>query len=232
MPTKSPIILPFLDPQFNPDHPANNPPKIENDKYLPYGKRELKKMEKAALDEAIQSWTPPHVLRLYETDVERARTRSTILALHLSPRIPDFADLIPANKHDSSHSRALSTEDPTDFRNFAHTFLHLGFHRFHIYGTDPDEAESLSSDTQDSHDPSGVCWIAEYTEGECNIIRRTIAFAMGEFPSVLDPDSSLYDYEIAFRYERRLYCRCRQRDRKCVRPSHIEIFTSTGQLLP
>lgn len=225
MPSKSAIVLPYLDPEFSPTHPANNPPVIEEDKYLPLSKRRRAQLEQEALAEALQEWTPPHVLRLYETDAERARRRTNILSLHLSPKLPELSDLIPQNKHDSSLSRTLSTSDPTDFRNFAHDYLHLGFHRVHAFGTLPEEDDT-------SVPPEEICWIMEYTTSECNVIRRRLAWAMGEFPAVIDQDSPLYDGEVAWRYERRLYCRCRRRTQSCIRPSHVEIFTSTGPILP
>ena len=242
MPRKSQWpTLPYLDPEFTPDHPANNPPRIPQDKYLPMGKRELQRLERSALDEAIQRWTPPHVPRLWEVDSHRAAIRQKIFSLYLSPKLPEYSDLIPEKSHDSSASRrGPVSPDPTDFRDFAHKSLSLGFYRFHASHGDPNlPSEEVSMQqygpddpAHDAFPPEDICWIMEYSNNECNVIRRKLAQAMGEFPAVIDEESPLYDPEIAWRYEHRLYCRCRRRNKQCIRPSHIEIFTSSFDVLP
>lgn len=229
--------LPYLDPKYVSDHPANRMPEIKEDPYLPLSKREKARLEKEALEKAMAEWSPPHVLRSWETDVARADQRARILSLVLHPKEPQFYDLTPKNPYDSSLSRNADhlLYDPArddgknDFRQFAHKRLHLGYHRFHASHGEP----LLPSEENDPNiPPEEICWIMEYTLNECNIIRRQIAHAMGLFPAAVDPENQFYDEEVAWRYERRLYCRCRRRNKQCVRPSHIEIFTSQLQLLP
>lgn len=239
MPSKNRFpILPYLDPSLDPDHPSNKLPQIKEDPHLPYGKRERKRLEQEALEKALEEYTPPHVTRSWETDVFRADQRKKILALILHPKaVVDTDELRFRNPQDSSLSRALSKalydptrdEDHTDFRRFAHQRLHLGYNRFHASHGEPD----FPSEEEDpAIPPEDICWIMEYTENECNIIRRKIANALGIFPAATDPDNQFYDEDIAWRYDRRLYARCRRRNKRCIRPSHIEIFTSQFQVLP
>jgi hypothetical protein len=221
--------LPYLDPEFNPDHPLNQPIKIKDDPHLPYGKRQLRRMEKEARAEALAKWQPPHVPRSYDTDPDRAETRREVLSLTLSPRPP--LDFRPR----PSDYRYLSDDSPNllpgslDFRRFAYERLHLGPHRIHASHNEP---HLPSEELDPALPPEEYCWILEYTYNEANTIRRRLAHFMGLYPAVTDPDNPFYSEELAWRYDRRLYCRCRRRNRLCIRPSHIEIFTSTLDLLP
>lgn len=210
-------ILPYLDPQFNPNHPLNNPPHIEEDPYLPMSKQQRQRLEKEAMERALRDYLPPHVPRSWEHDSSRAYKRAQILSLTLPPKDSrSYSDLLP--------HRHMPVPD-TDFRRFASIYLHLNYHRFHAFGEDAHEVDI-------PEDPNDICWIMEYTETECNAIRRKLAFALGEFPAVIDPKLTIYNEEIASRYHRRLYSRCRRRERRCIRPSHIEIFTSSFDVLP
>lgn len=208
-------ILPHLDPKFNPDHPVNHQPKIEDDPYLPLGKRNRQRLEAEALEKALESYSPPHVLRSWEVDTKRNEQRQRILSLTLPPKMGSNIDDLLGHR----------PPEALDFRQMAATRLHLGYNRFHAFGTLPDEDDPTVP-------PEDICWIMEYTENECNTIRRKLAHAIGEFPAVTDKETSAYNYELAFRYERRLYARCRRRNKRCIRPSHIEIFTSSFDVLP
>ena len=215
-------VLPYMDPQFNPDHPLNHLPPIVEDPALPLNKRERERLSRERFQTAMNSYVPNHVLRSWENDDFRKERREHILRLVLPPKMSNgFDDLNP--KTASPSGNPLDPE--LDFRRFAVMPLHLGYNRFHAFGTEPGEDEILE-------DPDDICWIMEYTFRECNTIRRKIAFALGEFPAVIDQNNSLYDPELAWRYDRRLYCRCRRRNTYCIRPSHIEIFTSSFEILP
>lgn len=239
MPAKNRFpILPYLDPKLNPDHPENNPPEIKEDPWLPFSKRERTRLEKEVLAQAMENYSPPHVPRSWETDAYRAEQRKNLLEMVLLPKnLDDFADLVPKNPYDSSVSRKISrslyvpNDEKTrrDFRQFAAKRLHLGYNRFHASHGDPNVP---SEEADPALPPEEICWIMEYTYNECNNIRRQIAQVLGIFPAVTDPSNQFYDEEIAWRYERRLYARCRRRNQHCIRPSHIEIFTSSFKVLP
>lgn len=235
MPSKSGFPpLPYLDPEFNPTHPDNLPvPDLSepNDYYSNLGKRELPKQvlakrEKEWRRQALEDWQPPHVQRSWETNIAISDRREQILAMELTPRVQwDHEDLVPQNPSISkkiSQAAYDPEKDPDrkDFRRFLNQALNLGYHRFHHeYYNEP------------TPEPD-VCWIMEYTPGECNIIRRKLAWLIGEFPAVVDEDNDLYNEELAYRYDRRLYAHCRRGNRMCIRPSHIEILTSQRKPLP
>lgn len=250
MPRKSGLAypLPFLDPKLNPDHPINHLPPLPEDPYLPYGKRERARLLNQQLESALASYVPPHVVRSFETDKYRADQYSAIMDLRLGPKFPSggpvdkpslhsLKDRYPNDQHLRESITSLIKASPydshaeferTDFRQFAVVRLHLGYHRFHL-STDPEGDEI--GDLPSIH-PDEVCWIMEYTETECSTIRRQIAHALGLYPAVADEESSAYDEEIAYRYDRRLKARCRRRNTRCIRPAHIELFTQCGRLLP
>lgn len=232
------VILPHLDPKFNPSHPFHSQPPIDEDPYFPLSPSQRKRLERRRLEEALAEWDPPHVTRSYENDSVRATRRLEILRLDLSPRPKNTKDLIPSSPNDSSLSRRASQDfvlsaDETDFRTFAVERLHLGYHRLH-HSNDASCPTEFVLETLDDPDipPEDICWILEYTENECNIIRRKLAGGLGLFPAVIDPKNPIHDPEIAWRYDRRLYARCRRKSKRCIRPSHIEIFTSTFAVLP
>lgn len=216
--------LPYLDPQLNPDHPDNKPIIIDEDPYLPLGKRERNRRMKIAREAALETYEPPHVLRSWETHAFRAAQRRMIFGLILPPKtVHDYEDLLP-----NPNRRSQPNEEQTDFRAFAVHNLHLGYNRFHASQGEP----HVPSEETDVVPPEDVCWIMEYTYTECNNIRRQLAYAIGEYPAVTDQENPSYIEDIAWRYDRRLYCRCRRRNKRCIRPSHIEIFTSLGHVLP
>lgn len=228
--------FPYLDPEFNPDHPIHHMSPLKEDPYLPLSPREKKKLEREALEHAIANWIPPHVPRSWETDTDRAVARQEIMRMTLSPKwVEEDELLLPKSANDSSPSRKLNRQmqevdqSRTSFRRFAARRLHLGYNRFHASHGEPElPSEEFDPDIAETD----ICWIMEYTVNECNTIRRKIGLLIGEFPAVADEFNPAYDAEIAWRYERRLYCRCRRRNKRCVRPSHIEVFTSTGDVLP
>lgn len=247
MPTKGFLTIPFLDPKLDPNHPIHRMPPLKEDPHAPLGKRQRARILKEQLEEAIASYTPPHVPRSWEVDSFRSNRYHEVMALELSDDeydrdgLPslltqarlDFAER--SSEKDSSASRRFTvdhnpyeTPEHNDFRRFAMHELHLGYHRFHL-STHPTPGEI--GDSVDTP-PEEVCWIMEYTDHECMIIRRKIALILGVYPAATDPTIDAYDEEIAWRYERRLHTRCRRRSTRCIRPSHIEIFTPGGQIVP
>jgi hypothetical protein len=216
--------LPFLDPKLNPTHPLNNPPSIDEYPHLPLGKRLRRQMEQEAIEKALASWSPDHVRRSWEADPTQAEQYRRILSYSLD-------------------------NGERNFRKFAVMNLRLGYDRFHLSTTPAEtllqinnnskyvdtEAQRLNaSETPDPPDlpEPEVCWIMEYSLNECNIIRRKLALAMGLFPAVADPDSPEFDDDLQWAYDRRLYTRCHRLHKRCIRPSHIEIFASNHQILP
>lgn len=239
MPIKTDFpVYPFLDPELDPNHPIHNMPPIEEDKFIPLGARERKQLEKAALERALEDYTPPHVRRSWETDHNRDTKRNQILrlVLPLSAPVNRFDHMADRHPNDSSVSKRLSRMlydessdlDHRDFRQFAYSKLRLGYNRFHASYGDP----LWPSDEPDDIPPGEVCWIMEYTYRECNTIRRKLANFMGLFPDVIDPENPFYDPELAWRYDQRLRVRCRRKTQHCIRPSHIEVFTASGIALP
>lgn len=237
-------LLPFLDPEFDPNHPIHGIALPPDDPYLPRSKSETRRLLKAATEEAIQNYSPSHVLRSYEIDTFRKDQYDAIMALRLGPKWPSDAARERVESRPSgkivyltesvreAQSPWSESDDPyrTDFRQFAVRRLHLNYLRFHE-STDEEEEPDASRDPVDTPEPD-VCWIMEYTETECNNIRRALAHALGLYPAATDNTTSAYNEEIAWRYERRLKSRCRRRNKKCIRPSHIELFTQCGRLLP
>lgn len=234
--------LPYLNPKYNPDHPYNLPApdfSVEDDYYRRLGGntersvKEQARLEKEWRKQMLDEWIPPHVPRSWETDARIAERRAHILALTLSPRVKyDHEALVPKNPSISKTIADIAynpADDPnkTDFRRFANRILHLGYHRFHAHVGEP-----LYGTEEHNVPEEDICWVMEYTPGECNIIRRKIATMMGEFPAVVDPDNDLYNEDLAYMYERRLYVRCRRLYKVCVRPSHVQIFTSQFKVLP
>ena len=245
MPSKNHNVpMPHLDPEFVPEHPANNLPDfsmIEGEYHgeaRPRTDSERSRAEKEWIKEQMTSWEPPHVIRSWESYDYRKERRETIMSLRLPPRIiHEYEDLNRTSAFDSSISKQIAADlynpmnDPEqlDFRRFANINLRLGYHRFHASTGDP----NVPSEELDPNIPeSEICWLMEYTEGECNIIRRKIAHKIGEFPAAIDENSPLYNQELAWRYDRRLYVRCRRKNKKCVRPSHIVLFGSNFQDVP
>lgn len=239
MPYKNEMPLyPFLDPALDPNHPSHKLPEIVEDPYLPLGARQKKRLQQIALERALAEYQPPHVPRSWETDPGRKGQRDKILRLTLSPSLPKqglYNDLVPRHPQDSSVSKGERRsrrdeidEEHVDFRRFAEQILHLGYNRFHASYGDP----LFPSDEDPSIPEKDICWIMEYTYPECNTIRRQLAHAIGAFPAVADPENLFFDDEIASRYAQRLRARCRRRNTSCIRPSHIEIFTSSGITLP
>lgn len=253
MPYKRAIELPFLDPQFVPDHPANHIPSdirsTEQKKWLvDLTPAQRKRREKEWLKEAMDEWNPPHVPRAWEVSPEVAERYFQTLALTLPPRPQhQFEDLLLENPRDSSISRRISEEsynpandpDQQDFRRFMNQHYHLGYHRFHASHGDPNlPSEEISAN--DEFPPEDICWIMEYTEVECAIIRRQLARRIGLFPAVIDKRTEVFNEDIAERYGlngkgeygTRLYVRCRRRNKRCLRPEHLIIFASNFQDLP
>lgn len=231
-------LLPYLDPQWNPDHPLNHIPPIREDPYLPLSAREKRRIREAQEEEAMKDYEPSHVLRSYEADDYRKAQHDKLISMVLHPKaLVDLDDIRFRNPNDSSLSKRVSKslydperdKDNTDFRQFLTKRLHLGYNRFHATHGEP---YFPSEEQVVPIAPEDICWIMEYTEGECNRVRRKIALLMGLFPAAVDEDSPLYVEEIAWRYERRLYARCRRRNKRCIRPGHIEIFTSSFDVLP
>lgn len=227
-------LLPFLDPRYDTNHPQNHIKPIVEDPYLPLKPLERQKLQREAMKEALANYTPSHVPRSWETDSFRANRHQEILAFVLHPR-PANLNYRPNNPRDSSLSRLTnspydpnSDQDLIDFRRFAEKRLHLGYWRFHP-STEPQDDEI--GDPPETA-PEEICWIMEYRPTECNTIRRQIALALGLFPASIDPENQFYNEEMEYSYNRRLLTRCRRRHKFCVRPSHIEIFTSSGLLLP
>lgn len=251
MPRKLEILLPFLDPRYVSEHPANHiPTDIRNEdqkKWLvDLTPAQQRREQKKWLDTAMEEWNPPHVLRSWESDPEIAERYIQATTLILPPRTRHpFEDLMVENPKDSSLSRIISKEsynpsnDPnnTDFRHFMHMHFHVGYHRFHATHGEPNLP---SEETDPNVPPEDICWIMEYTEIECSIIRRKLAWRMGLFPAVIDPRTDVFDEAIADRYGvnrdetwgRRLYVRCRRRNKRCLRPTHLQIFASNFQDLP
>lgn len=239
MPVKNRFpVLPYMDPDFDKNHPLNHLPPIPEDPLFPMTPREKERLEREQAERAMLDYKPSHVLRSYESDDEVEAQRTRILGFVLHPKaVVDLDDLRFRSPNDSSLSKAISKQlyDPsrdvehTDFRQFLVKSYHLGYNRFHAtHG----ESNFPSEEDDPDIDPEHICWIMEYTEGECNIVRRKLAKLMGEFPASVDLKNSLYDEEVAWRYERRLYVRCRRRNKRCIRPSHIEVFTSAFRTLP
>lgn len=240
-------ILPFLDPDFDANHPIHHIKPIPEDPYAPLTKSQKKRILAAQLDQAMSEYTPPHVVRSWEANKFRAEKHWEILALKLSDDEYE-RDGLPTplararedferreNSNDSSATRRLilqdnplELEDSEDFRRFAVHILRLGYHRFHLSTNDDFEP---SADPVDTPEPD-ICWIMEYTEGECSTIRRQLSHLIGLYPATTDETIEAYDDEIASRYYRRLKSRCRRRNTRCIRPSHIEIFTQCGRILP
>lgn len=237
MPIKTDFpMLPFLDPALDPLHPIHHVPEIEEDPYLPLSKRDRQQLEREMLDKALAEYTPPHVPRSWETDPKRATVHRQIMALELYPSlIPGSLneELIPPRGKDGTYApktgaKTRFSEDSKDFRQFASTKLHLGYNRFHASHGDP----RWESNEDPGIPPGDICWLMEYSLRECNTIRRQIAHALGLFPAVTDITNPFYDEEMAYKYERRLLARCCRRNTRCIRPSHIEIFTSNKMVLP
>lgn len=249
MPRKSGLdyILPYLDPEYDPNHPIHRLPPLSEDPHAPLGKRERKRLLDLQLQSALDSYTPPHVIRAWEVDAFRGKRHDEVLALRLSHG--DYTKdglLSPIGQsrrqfeqryslHDSSASRRGQSpyepsEDPdhNDFRQFAVSALHLGYHRFHP-STSPEDSEIGDPLTTP---PDEVCWIMEYTIHECTVIRRQIAHILGLYPAVMDKDTDAYDDDVAWKYERRLHARCRRFNKRCIRPAHITIFTASGSSIP
>lgn len=249
MPRKTGLayLLPFEDPELAVDHPSKGLPPIPEDPYAPLGKRERNRLEKIQMEEALKNWTPAHVVQSWEVDAARKKKHDEVLKFKLSWGDYD-KDGLPSPiltsreeferrwcPQDSSSSRRAQSPynaefdpDHDDFRQFAVHTLHLGYHRFHP-STDPwpgekEEEEGIQEDQ--------ICWIMEYTERECAIIRRQIAQIIGVFPAVTDKETTAYDDDMAFRYERRMLTRCCRLNKKCIRPSHIRIFTPSGTVIP
>lgn len=223
-------ILPFLDPQFDPNHPANHVPEIVEDPYAPLSDRQRKQLQEEKLEEALLDYQPSHVLRSWETNTFRAERRKEILSFTL-PHRP--SNLVYRIKDPKFHSVAqpqfdINTESYTDFRRFAERTLHLGYWRFHP-STEPQDDEPPE---QPDLPPEEICWIMEYRLTECNTIRRKIANMIGAFPAAMDPTNQLFDEEIEWRYRRRLFVRCHRWNKRCVRPSHIVVSTYNNILLP
>lgn len=240
--------LPFLDPAFDPNHPAHGLPPLPEDPHAPLGKRQRARLLREQLEVALASYSHPHVVRSWEMDKYREGRYHEVMALELPDQsyeeggVPTLlttareAFSARENPRDSSATRRFSvdhnpyeTAEHHDFRRFALHELHLGYHRFHP-STDPAAGEI--GDDPDTVHPDEVCWIMEYTPNECTTIRRQIAHILGLYPAAADPESTAYDEEIAWRYYRRLKTRCRRRSIRCVRPSHIEIFTPCGHIMP
>lgn len=241
MPSKRGLayLLPFEDPDFVPEHPIHHQKPIEQDPYDPLRKGELKRLEAEQLQKDLENWQIPHVVQSWEVDALRAKKHKEVLSFQLNNGTVDQALALRqsqeqfelrTSKNDSSATRgSRSPHDPnkdvdhTDFRQFAVHSLRLGYHRFHL-------------STEEEPDPNipepDICWIMEYTEHECNIIRRQIARIIGVYPAVTDSETKAYDYEIAFRYDRRMQARCCMGNKRCVRPSHIRIVTTGGRLIP
>lgn len=203
--------LPYLDPAHNPSHPYNQtPPPRPLDDFEQVAGQSLSKLadkqwENDWYEQQMAVWTPPHVLRSWETDTERARRRAIILSMVLHPKERPVID-------DPEEHRV-------DFRMFAKRNLKVAYERIHV-----------SEETVET--PDDLCWILEYSEPECNLSRRKIAKMLGEFPAVIDPENAMYDEYMVELYKRRLYCRCTKKNKLCIRPSHVEIFTSQLLLLP
>lgn len=242
-------MLPFLDPQFDPNHPIHSLPPIQEDPYAPLSKRVRKQILEKQLNDALTAYVTPHVIRSWEVDKWREIRRNEILTMKLSwgdygrdglpspIKISRDAFLARYNLKDSSATRRTSSpydshRDPEhdDFRQFAVANLHLGYHRFHPSTVHDPETDELL-DSVDIAEPE-ICWIMEYTEHESMIIRRQLARLIGIYPAAVDQETDAYDEEIAFRYDKRLKVRCRRRTKRCIRPSHLEIFASNGQVLP
>jgi len=246
MPIKSyQPILPYLDPQFDSTHPSHSLPPIEEDPLLPLGKTRRAKLEKERLDQAIASYSPPHVLRSWETNADRAKKYDELMAMSLPDR-PNDLIYRPSNLHDSSATRFRPTSEresqefsPFDFRRFAEVYLHLGYWRIHS-ASDPTPTIPFTPAMYSPHEfqdptatpPGDICWILEYTDSECRTIRRKLAAVLGLYPAVTDETNQMYDNEQAWRYENRMRCRCRLLTSRCIRPSHLEIFVPTGHTIP
>ena len=250
MPSKIPPSkrLPYLHPKFTPDHPENQIPDFRVDDGGYWGEprerteRERKKLQKEWLEKAMDEWNPPHVVRSWELDVEIAERRQGILKLVLSPRVIHPFERLPEydeNRFKSTLSKEISEslslndteleEGKRNFRQFAHKTLHLGYHRFHASHGEP----NIPSEEEDPNiSPEEICWIMEYTENECNIIRRKIASLMGLYPAAMDENSPGYNVIEHGLWENRVYARCRRRNKKCIRPEHIILFGSNFQDIP
>lgn len=228
------VPYPFLNPALDPNHPLNRVYEFKEDPYLPLSIRERQRLEREAFEEALSTYTIPHVIRSYETDPERASVYARILGLILPPSQSNesiLKDLNPPRDKNGSFSpkRHMKLLDNQDFRQFAYTRLHVAYNRIHASQGDPrwPSDESLVN-------PDEVCWIMEYSLRECNTTRRQLAYALGLFPAVIDETNPFYDEEMYIQYNegRRLLCRCRRRNTFCIRPSHIEIFTASKMVLP
>jgi hypothetical protein len=261
MPSKIPsdLLMPHLNPKFVPDHPENHVPSFEMDPDEYWGEphqrteRERKKLQKKWLEKAMEEWNPPHVVRAWETDMVVADRRQGILRLVLSPRVIHPYERL-AEYNENSMKSALSKEiselqslDNLDleegkrnFRRFANKTLHLGYHRIHASHGEPhlpsEEISMQQYGPDDPHHaefpPEDICWIAEYTENECHITRRKIARLMGLYPAAMEEGNPGYDYDQEGIWMRKVYARCRRRNKKCIRPSHIVMFGSNFKDLP
>lgn len=246
MPSKKSVaqILPYASPFYIPDHPYNHIPSFEMEEDPYYAtprrrtEREQRKLQRQWLEKAMSDWTPPHAIRSWETNDEIAERRRWILSLQLSPRPRlDYEPLNRANPNDSSISKRIAQElyrpekdkDRTDFRRFANRALHLGYHRFHASHGEPNLP---SEETDPAISEEDICWVMEYSINECAIVRRKIAEMMGLYPETVDPNNFNYDEDTAEDYRHKLYVRCRRRNKKCIRPSHIILFGSDFKDIP
>lgn len=159
MPYKREIELPFLDPRFVPEHPANHIPediRTEDQKkwLVDLTPAQENRRRKEWLREAMEEWTPPHVTRSWEVSEEIAENyvKAKELILPNKPKNP-FEDLMLENPHDSTWSRILSEQlydpakdpDQLDFRKYMNHHFHIAYHRFHASHGDPNVPSEESS---------------------------------------------------------------------------------------